>query len=324
MKGSRLALYTVMLSITIAEFTTGATALTAIFTNPAGFFLFSIPSLFGLYGCGVLLVREAGVRWKKGWPTILLLGIVYGIMEEGIAVHTFFSPVTNTVGIFGEYGKFFSLDATWAILISLFHSVFSIALPILIGNLLWPETEKEQILKGKSLHIVFILYLLTVTILFIVVPYKPDLAWTFILLAVSSVLIYGSSKSGLRIFRKDNTYSGFSTKIYFLAGLFYFPFIIIFPRFVTFLPYLITNAILIAGAIIVYRILEIRLPGNDRRKLAVMVVGMIWPVQLFGVLLNISTNPLQIIAVLALIYVELKVLKATRGMEFHPEGKKAE
>lgn len=311
MRRLRLALFTALASITIAEFTTGATALTAIFTNPGSFFLFSIPALFGLYGCGVILIREVSIIWNKGWPSILSLGVAYGIMEEGVAVHTFFEPVTHTVGIFGEYGKFFTLNVTWAILISLFHAVFSIALPILIGHLLWPESKKQRLLTRRSGTSILFLYLLTVAALFIVVPYKPSFAWLIVLLLISSILFYAARKLNHRVFRRDQAYAGVRTGTYLLAGLIYFPLLIVFPRLITSLPSVITDAILIVAAVLIYRSLEKKLPGNDQRKLAVMTVGMLLPLQAFGAILNISTNPLQLLAVAVLAYLEYRILKST-------------
>lgn len=307
-----LGLFTALASITIAEFTTGSTALTKIITDPASFFLFSIPALFGLYGCGVILIREASVKWKKGWPTILLLGVAYGIMEEGISVHTFFSPVTQTVGVLGEYGKFLSLNVTWAILISIFHAVYSIALPILLGNLLWPEKKKQRLLTRRSGFLIFILYIITVVILFIIAPYKPSFGWVIVLLIFSLVLVFGSKRVDVQMFRKNNYYAGVSTKLYLTGGLFFFPFLIIFPRYVTQVPSILTDLLLIAVAILLYRTFEKRMPGNNQRKLAVMTVGLLFPLQVFGFILNISTNSLQLLAVAAIGYLEYRILKITR------------
>jgi hypothetical protein len=45
-----------------------------------------------LYGCGALLVREVTRRTRRGWPTILLLGAAYGIIEAGIVDQSLFNP----------------------------------------------------------------------------------------------------------------------------------------------------------------------------------------------------------------------------------------
>src|SRR5512145_1942134 len=43
--------------------------------------------LFGmLYGSGALLIREMLIRGQKGWRSLLLLGMAYGIYEEGLMV----------------------------------------------------------------------------------------------------------------------------------------------------------------------------------------------------------------------------------------------
>lgn len=44
-----------------------------------------------LYGSGAILIREIVTRWQKGWGSLLLLGMAYGIYEEGLVVrcHSF-------------------------------------------------------------------------------------------------------------------------------------------------------------------------------------------------------------------------------------------
>lgn len=320
MKGSRLALFIIFASITIPEYATGSTALTSIITDPGEFFLFSLPALLGLYGCGVILIREAAIKWKKGWPTILAMGVAYGIMEEGISVHTFFAPVDNTVGIFGIYGKFMGLNVTWAVLICLVHAVYSISLPILLSNLLWPESKEQRLLTRKTGALTFFLYGLTVALLFLYAPYKPSVGWVAVLLIVAGLLVYISKHLDLTLFRKERIYSGRNTRYYFLAGLLYFPFLIVFPRYVTFFPSVVTDALLALGGLALYRFFERKLPGNDNRKLAVMAVALILPLQFFGVILNFSTNPLEILAVIALFYVEYRVLKVTRMTDINSIG----
>src|SRR2546428_13918727 len=56
---------------------------------PPLFFLF-LPANLGLYGSGVILIREAMIRWKKGWASVFLLGVAYGIVEDGLDLWTLF------------------------------------------------------------------------------------------------------------------------------------------------------------------------------------------------------------------------------------------
>jgi hypothetical protein len=151
----------ILASITFAEFLTGSTPVLVPILDPV-----SAMFLVGLYGAGVLLVREAGIRWNKGWPTILLLGAAYGIAEEGFGTKTFFGPLG--VGYLGAYGHFAGVNWVWATELALFHAIFSIALPIAVVALVFPESARVSFLPTRrSLLAVLAVYLLTVGSMFV-------------------------------------------------------------------------------------------------------------------------------------------------------------
>ena len=45
-----------------------------------------------MYGGGALLIREVARRAGRGVPTMLLLGVAYGLLEEGVATQSLFNP----------------------------------------------------------------------------------------------------------------------------------------------------------------------------------------------------------------------------------------
>src|SRR4051795_435256 len=45
-----------------------------------------------IYGAGVLLIRELVRRTGGGRPSVLLLGLAYGLVEEGLALQSLTSP----------------------------------------------------------------------------------------------------------------------------------------------------------------------------------------------------------------------------------------
>ncbi len=45
-----------------------------------------------MYGAGALLIREMVRRTGRGWPSILLLGMAYGIFEEAFTTQSLFNP----------------------------------------------------------------------------------------------------------------------------------------------------------------------------------------------------------------------------------------
>ncbi len=82
-----------LLAPTIPELLTGSTPITMLLLSPLKFLL-QMVYIVSLYGSGALLIREATIRWNKGWGTTLLLGAAYGIMEEGGLLSTHSSNLT--------------------------------------------------------------------------------------------------------------------------------------------------------------------------------------------------------------------------------------
>ncbi len=177
----------ILLSISFAELLTGSTPVPALVLDPlSGVFL------VGLYGAGVLLVREAGVRWAKGWPSILLLGVAYGISEEGLGTKTFFGP--KGVGYLATYGHALGVNWVGATELALFQALFSIALPIAVVGLVFPAPARSPWLTSRrSLGFVLGAFVATVAAMFVLVnpsedPGLPLVATALALLAALGVL----------------------------------------------------------------------------------------------------------------------------------------
>src|SRR5207245_622464 len=99
--------------------------------------------LIWLYGAGVLVMRETAVRWKTGWPSILLLGAAYGIIEEGLAVKSFFDPGWMDLGTLAWYGRWLDVNWVWAVWLTIYHAVVSIAIPIFLTEWIWPRIRGQ-------------------------------------------------------------------------------------------------------------------------------------------------------------------------------------
>jgi hypothetical protein len=141
------AVVLVLLSPVVGELLSGSSP-PAEFFSPLTFVL-----LTAFYGSGALLVRELTVRWKKGWPSILLLGMAYGIVEEGLAVKSFFDPAWMDLGVLGVYGRWAGVNWVWSVGLTLYHAVFSIAIPIALTYLLFPQRAHEPWIRRRALRI---------------------------------------------------------------------------------------------------------------------------------------------------------------------------
>ena len=113
-----------------------------------------------LYGTGALIIRETARRWETGWVSILLMGMAYGIFEEGIIVRSFFDPGWQDLGQLAFYGRWIGVNWIWSVALTIFHAVVSISIPIVITELLYPKKKDTLWLSKNELIIAIIVFLI--------------------------------------------------------------------------------------------------------------------------------------------------------------------
>jgi len=132
----------------IAEYLSGSSPMYLLVLSPFYFGL-QLALNTGLYLPGALLIREAMIRWKKGWASVLLLGAAYGILEEGIALGTLFNTSPVSYGNPTSYGQWLGVSWVWAVEAIPLHMIFSITLPILLLGLALPSTRGKSLLRSR-------------------------------------------------------------------------------------------------------------------------------------------------------------------------------
>lgn len=146
---SHPVLFLILLTPGIPEYLSGSSNLSLLAFNPLAFYTL-LGANVGLYGSGVLLIREAMIRWKKGWASVFLLGAAYGIVEEGLALRTLFNPLATQVGTLGVYGRWLGVNWIWTVGLLIFHAVWSIGLPIFLFGLVSPGLKRTSLVSGKG------------------------------------------------------------------------------------------------------------------------------------------------------------------------------
>jgi hypothetical protein len=142
---------------------------------PAEFFSpFSLALLSCLYGSGAIIARELKVRWRKDFRAVLVLGGAYGILEEGLMVKSFFDPAWMDLGALGQFGRFLEVNWVWAVLLTVYHAVFSIAIPIALVEMALPRQRGERWTTDRQLHIFMVLIAAVTAFGFVfLTPYRP-------------------------------------------------------------------------------------------------------------------------------------------------------
>jgi hypothetical protein len=118
----------------------------AEFFNPISFAVTALP-----YGCGALLCRECTRRWRRGWLSLLLLAIAYGLYEEGVVSRALFDPNWYELEAIGRYTHVAGVNWTYGIMLIHFHAAISVLSSVVLAELLCPERRREPWLtKGQA------------------------------------------------------------------------------------------------------------------------------------------------------------------------------
>jgi hypothetical protein len=135
------ALVLVCLSAFIAEALSGATPPVAFFGNPIALVYLTL-----YYGSAVLLVREMTLRWRKGWPTLLVLGGVWAIVQEGLGTKVFFDPTRVELGPLVNYGTLAGVHWAFVVQLIIYHTTYSVLIPIILTHVLfWSDRCTEWV-----------------------------------------------------------------------------------------------------------------------------------------------------------------------------------
>jgi hypothetical protein len=148
------ALTLFLLSPFLAEVVFGATP----FSRLGGL----VPLLF-FYGGGVLIIRDLARRRGRGWWRILLLGAAYAIVEEGLVIQSVFNPDLFRAGELG--GRALGVNGVWTEWTIAYHATYSVAIPILLAETLFPSRRDEPWLGPRSMAFLGLLYLLSAVVI---------------------------------------------------------------------------------------------------------------------------------------------------------------
>jgi hypothetical protein len=121
------------------------------------------PIMLLMYGAGALFVREVTRRTHRGWPTIILLGLAYGVVEEGLATQSLFNPHYLGLRLL-DYGfvPALGIGGPWTVYVVTLHVAWSIAVPIDFVEALFSDRRTEPWLRKPGFAISGIVYLLGV------------------------------------------------------------------------------------------------------------------------------------------------------------------
>ena len=105
------------------------------------------------YGSAALLIREVARRTGRGWPTMLLLALAFGLIEEGVLDQTLYNPHYAGLDLlaYGHVGGL-GIGVPWTIFVLSLHVIWSIGAPIATAEALFPQPVPGLPASGADLQ----------------------------------------------------------------------------------------------------------------------------------------------------------------------------
>lgn len=117
------------------------------------------------YGLPVLVIREVVVRFRIGLVGIFLMGLAYGILNEGLIAGTILREINVPINVFDRYLMWGGFNISWTLVIVPWHAMHAILFPILLmafwfpGNGTTPWLGRKTFLSLSGLLIGLVLFI---------------------------------------------------------------------------------------------------------------------------------------------------------------------
>ena len=131
------------------------------------FLVVIVPQIL-IWGCGALLIREFVRRRRKGWQSILLLGLALAMAEECVIQQTSIAPLVGLAP--HEYGRVWGVNWVYLLWALGYWSVWTVLIPIQLTELLFRDRRERCWLRARGI--------VMASIAFVVGSFMAWYAWT--------------------------------------------------------------------------------------------------------------------------------------------------
>ena len=118
---------------------------------------------FMFYGLMLLVIEDLVSRYSLDYRKLFLIGLIYGILEEGFLALT--NELPAPPGFKAGFGRYYGLNVPWTIFITEFHAVYTVVLTFIIVDLIIPREKSGPVLS--KWHYVPVLSYLAILYLFV-------------------------------------------------------------------------------------------------------------------------------------------------------------
>jgi hypothetical protein len=140
-----------------------------------------------IYSAGALFLREILRRTGGGYANVLLLGVAYGLVEEGLVLQSLTSPHLYGAAQWGP--RLFGVNTAYTELNLVYHALFSVTIPVILVEFLFARHGTAPYLRRGGVIAAGVLALLGAALLRVAVPPSEDPGYTMPLVAIAVVAV---------------------------------------------------------------------------------------------------------------------------------------
>jgi len=144
-----------------------------------------------IYSAGALFLREILRRTGGGYGNLLLLGVAYGLVEEGLVLQSLTSP--HLYGAAGWAPRLFGVNTAYTELNLVYHALFSVTIPVIVVEFLFAAHGTAPYLRRGGVVSAGVIALLGAALLRVSVPPSEDPGYTMPLPAVVIVALLAAA-----------------------------------------------------------------------------------------------------------------------------------
>ena len=273
--------------------------------NPTTFFF-----LTAFYGSANLLIRELVRRRPRSLASLLVLGIAFGCVNEGMIAGTWYTVVPTGYILMG------GIDWGWAVSLTAFHTLYSVILPIFLVEALFPTLARVSWLRRRGIIGFSVLLAFTVAFTFLLPTYRLErvLVFSAVIVLISIAVSLPVSIQQRRLDTRAVPglgrlrLAGFAGTLLFFGAIIFLPALlahILFPahRVLTQLGIILGVLIFCACLLLIVRRWGRRRVWGHRQSLA-LITGALLPTILLSLLLPsawLAAQPAATLPCLALL-----------------------
>ena len=116
-----------------------------------------------MYGGGAVLIRETARRMGRGWPTMLVLGMAYTLVEEAFVTQSLFNPDYLKMHMHllqPAYLPALGIGGWWTLFMFNLHTFWSVSVSIALVEGMFPKQKTSVWLGGTGDAVVAVVFFL--------------------------------------------------------------------------------------------------------------------------------------------------------------------